>query len=292
MQRVKMLFNVCLALILVCPPGLFAQSDIGVTETGVDQAIQRGYLLVSGQGVPGERFTHKGQRKLMALRAAQVDAYRQLLESVDKVKVHSESEVRDMAGESDVVRTAISGLVQGAQVVKRDYDMQEEIATVYVRLPITGKGGVIEHLLPQLHQTPPPPNSKPYEPPAPPAAAPQPQPAAQPIDGLIIDVTNYKAFRPALVNRILTEKGEILYDPSKIAQDVLVQHGSGDYTTDTGKAKAILSERGSQNPLLVSASDIVRMTDVQVSVESATAIFAANQQANFLEAAKVVFVLQ
>lgn len=291
MQRVKLLFNICLVLILVSPPGLFAQSDIGVTETGVDQAIQRGYLLVSGQGVPGERFTHKGQRKLMALRAAQVDAYRQLLEAVDKVKVSSESEVRDMAGENDVVRTAISGLVQGAQVVKRDYDMQEEIATVYVRLPITGKGGVIENLLPQLHQTPPSPNSKPYVPPAP-EAAPQPQPAAKPIDGLIIDVTDYKAFRPALVNRILTEKGEVLYDPSKIAQDILVQHGSGDYTTDTGKAKAILGERGSQNPLLISASNIVRMTDVQVSAEAATTIFAANQQANFLEAAKVVFVLQ
>jgi hypothetical protein len=34
------------------------------------------------------------------------------------------------------------------------------------------------------------------------------------------------------------------------------------------------------------------MTDVQVSAEAATTIFAANQQANFLEAAKVVFVLQ
>jgi hypothetical protein len=291
MQRVKMLLNVCLALLLVSPPGLFAQSDIGVTETGVDQAIQRGYLLVSGQGVPGERFKHQGQRKLMALRAAQVDAYRQLLESVDKVKVSSESEVKDMAGENDLVRTAISGLVQGAQVIKRDYDVQEEIATVYLRLPITGKGGVIDNLLPQLHQTPPPPNSKPYVPPAP-ETAPQPHPAAKPIDGLIIDVTSYQAFRPALVNRILTEKGEVLYDPSKIAQDILVQHGSGDYTTDTGKAKAILSERGSQNPLLISASDIVRMTDVQVSAEAATTIFAANQQANFLEAAKVVFVLQ
>jgi hypothetical protein len=189
------------------------------------------------------------------------------------------------------VRTAISGLVQGAQVVKRDYDVHEEIATVYVRLPITGKGGVIDNLLPQLLQTPPPPDSKPYTPAAP-ETAPKPQPAAKPIDGLIIDVTQYKAFRPALVNRILTEKGEVLYDPSKIAQDVLVQHGSGDYTTDAGKAKAILSERGSQNPLLISASDIVRMTDVQVSAEAATTIFAANQQANFLEAAKVVFVLQ
>ena len=291
MHRFKMLLNVCIALILVSPPVLFAQSDIGITEVDVDQAIQKGFLLVSGQGVPGERFKHKGQRKLMALRAAQVEAYRQLLEAVDKVKVSSESVVRDMAGESDVVRATISGMVQGAQVIKRDYDVHEEIATVYVRLPIIGSGGVIDNLLPQLHQTPPPPDSKPYAPPAP-EVAPKPQPAVKPIDGLIVDVTKYKAFRPALVNRILTEKGEILYDPSKIAQDILVNHGSGDYTTDTGKAKAILSERGSQNPLLISASNIVRMTDVQINPEAATKIFAANQKGNFLEAAKVVFVLQ
>ncbi len=287
MKRRHLIFGCGLTLLFASTPALFAQSDMGVTRAELDKSIQEGFLLVSGLGVPGERFKHKGQRKLMALRAAQVEAYRQLLEMVDQLKVSSDSEVKDMAGANDTVRATISGMVQGAQVVKRDYDAQEEVATVYLRLPIKGAGGVIDNLFPQLHSTPPPPNTTAYA-----APAPAPAPAAKPIDGLIINATDHSAFRPALVNRILTEKGEILYDPSKIAQDILVQHGSGDYTTDTGKAKAILSERGSKNPLVITAKSILRTTDIQVGTDDATAIFSANQQNNFLEAAKVVFVLK
>ena len=36
-------------------------------------------------------------------------------------------------------------------------------------------------------------------------------------DGLIIDATEQN-FRPALINRVFTPKGELLYDPSKISQ--------------------------------------------------------------------------
>ena len=34
----------------------------------------------------------------------------------------------------------------------------------------------------------------------------------EPYDGMIIDATG-QAFRPALINRIFTFKGEVLYDP-------------------------------------------------------------------------------
>ncbi|MBI5047683.1 MAG: hypothetical protein HZB54_01850 [Deltaproteobacteria bacterium] len=85
---------------------------------------------------------------------------------------------------------------------------------------------------------------------------------------------------------------EILYDPTKIAQNILVERGAGDYTNDVGKAKAILSERGSKNPLVIKASGVVKFTDVQVTGDDAANIFTANQKSNFLEGAKVVFVLK
>ena len=90
----------------------------------------------------------------------------------------------------------------------------------------------------------------------------------------------------------MAQNDEILYDPTKIAQDILVERGAGEYTNDVGKAKAILSERGSKNPLVIKAKGVVKLTDVQVSGDDAATIFTANQKANFLEGAKVVFVLK
>jgi hypothetical protein len=271
--------------------------ELDQIKTG-DDAFKAGYLLVSGLGVGGDR-AHRGQKEVMAIRAAQILAYRELLESIQGITISSETTVANAMAD-DKVRVAVEGVVRGAQTVSKSYDPQKDVATVYVRLPIKGSGSVMEMLLPHLKTVIPPPSepSPSYTPPtdAPPAPGPTPAPdsprAAVPsVDGLIVDVTGH-LFRPALINRILTEHGEVLYDPSKIAQEILVERGSGDYTTDTGKAKAILSERGSRNPMTIRAKGVARRTDVQVSKEDATAIFTANQEKSFLEGAKVVFVLK
>jgi hypothetical protein len=82
-----------------------------------------------------------------------------------------------------------------------------------------------------------------------------------------------------------------LFEPSKIPPDVLAKKGCGEYTNDVGKAKAILAERGAKHPLVVKVAAVQRSTDAQVSDADAAAIFTANQKTNFLEGAKVVFVL-
>jgi hypothetical protein len=293
MQRFTMLVYICACALLTLTSGLFAQAvkePVPELVKTTEEALQAGYFIVSGLGVGGERFQNLGQKEVMALRAAQVLAYRELLETVQGVTISSDTTVVNaMADEK--VQAAVNGLIRGAQTISKHYDPQKDVATVYVRLPIKGSGSVIETLLPQLKAVPPPPQSEPYTPPAPQEPPPAPQSTQQHADGLILDVTAH-TFRPALINRILTEQGEILYDPSKIAQEILVERGSGDYTTDTGKAKAILSQRGSQRPLLVQAKGVMRRTDIQVGKEDAATIFAANQETNFLEGAKVVFVLR
>ncbi|HEB73713.1 MAG TPA: hypothetical protein ENJ03_00635 [Candidatus Desulfofervidus auxilii] len=112
-----------------------------------------------------------------------------------------------------------------------------------------------------------------------------------PHDGLILDVRGYN-FRPALVNRILTDKNEVVFDPSKIVSSVLLERGCGGFTNDENKAKALLQTWGANNPMFIKAKGVVKFTDAQVDADEAAAIFTHNQKTNFLAQAKVVFVLK
>ncbi|MDP2277873.1 MAG: hypothetical protein Q8K51_06595, partial [Nitrospirota bacterium] len=120
---------------------------------------------------------------------------------------------------------------------------------------------------------------------------PKPVPLEESYDGLIIDATEQN-FRPALINRIFTPKGELLYDPSKISQKILVTEGCGEYTNSVDKAKAALDSRGVKNPLVIKAIGTVSPSDIQVSDDDAVKIFSANQKKGFFASAKVAFVLK
>lgn len=112
-----------------------------------------------------------------------------------------------------------------------------------------------------------------------------------PIDGIIVDVRDFD-FKPALVNRILTENNEVLFDPSKVLNQVLIERGCGGYTTDLQKAKALLESWGSKSPMILKGKTVQNVTDAVVSVDDAAAVFAYDQQYNMLAQARVVFVLK
>nr|WP_203544523.1 hypothetical protein [Desulfovibrio sp. JC022] len=114
---------------------------------------------------------------------------------------------------------------------------------------------------------------------------------ATPIDGIIVDVRDFD-FKPALVNRILTEKNEVLFDPSKVLNQVLIERGCGGYTTDLQKARALLESWGSKSPMVLKGKTVQNVTDAVVSVEDAATVFAFDQKYNLLAQARVVFVLK
>lgn len=58
--------------------------------------------------------------RMMACRAAVVDAQRNLLESIQGVRVEGTTVVANMMVESDIIKTTVNGVLQGAQVIKRD----------------------------------------------------------------------------------------------------------------------------------------------------------------------------
>lgn len=271
-----------------------SQESLSITRT-VTQAFTDGYIVMEGQGLPATGSTTVGQRRLTAQRAAEVVAYRNLAQFLDGVAVVGDTTTRDMQIRYDTVRTAVSAFIKGAQVIYKDYNDREGTATVLIKVGMSGPASFSEMMYRRLMGDPA--VAPALATPAPPVAPPVTAPAAlapvpvEPYDGMIIDATG-QTFRPALINRIFTVKGEVLYDPSRVAQKILVEKGCGEYTNSVDKAKSALQGRGVRNPLIVKAAGTAGPTDLQVTDEDATRIFSANQQTHFLAGARIAFVLR
>ncbi len=84
-----------------------------VSEGKAEVNWTRHTLKVTGSGVGPENVKDIGRRKILAKRAAMLDAQRNLLETVKGVRVTSSTRVQDLMLESDTVRSEADGLVKG-----------------------------------------------------------------------------------------------------------------------------------------------------------------------------------
>ena len=74
------------------------------------------------------------QKKLMARRAARVDAMRNLTEIIDGTKIDAGTTVKDFVTQSDVINTKLSGRIQEAQEI--DFKEQADgTAEVTLEIP-------------------------------------------------------------------------------------------------------------------------------------------------------------
>lgn len=248
------------------------------TETIDPQdAFLSGAIVVKGEGSSTEGSFTQAQKRIMALRAAKSVALREASEMLDGVTVFGETTVMNAATSSDVINTAAEGIVRGASVVKEEYDAATGMAVIYLSVPMREAEST---LMPALSGLLP--------------EAPQYQPrlsaSTARYDGVIIDARG-RGLKPALVNRILSRQGEVIYDPSKVSPKVLSISGAAAYTNDVAKAKALLAKRGALNPLVVRADGVSRSTDAELGPIEAGAVFYSNQMMKYLESAMVVFVL-
>ncbi len=245
-------------------------------------------LLFIGEGVGNPKHDAKSQRGIMAIRAAELAAQRAVLEYIKGFVMVGSTMISDGMLQSDVIVSAVQGTVKGVQKVNSEYDKDTERAIVIVKLGMGGPKGFGAALYEKILNDPKVMQSiktdkEPFKA--------EPVKLEIPFDGLIIDATGQN-FRPALINRIFAAKGEVLYDPAKISQKVLVEQGCGEYTNSVDKAKAALATRGVKNPLVIKASGSTSSADLQVTDEDAVTIFSANQKESFMAAAKVAFVLK
>jgi hypothetical protein len=255
-------------------------------------AFSQGALLFYGEAAGNPAHTTPSQREMMAKRAAVVVAQRALAEYLKGFALVSDTLVQDCMAEH-VIRSSVAASVKGAQVVVQDYSRGNDKAIAIIKLSLHGPEGFASLLYERIYNSPELKKSltELNGEPAPVFKHPRVGPMDVEYDGLIIDASEQN-FKPALVNRIFSAGNELLYDPSKVSQKVLVEQGCGEYTNSVDKAKAALDARGIKNPLIVKAVGTVSAADLQVSDEDAVNIFTANRKTGFLAGAKVAFVLK
>ena len=84
--------------------------------------------------------------RLMAIRAAELDAKRKLLERIKGLRITSDTLVRDFVVESDTITARAMGKVIGASVVRTYLHDDEPIAEVTVEVPVEWVISVIKEL--------------------------------------------------------------------------------------------------------------------------------------------------
>ncbi len=95
------------------PPGESVSTPDSNPEPSVNRTIQ-----AKGYGAePNDPYMNSAQKRLMAKRAAKVDALRNLAEEVYGIKITSDSYVKDFVTQSDEIRSRVRACIQGARVV-------------------------------------------------------------------------------------------------------------------------------------------------------------------------------
>src|SRR5690606_31720748 len=112
----RRLTGLCVITIGALLPSFTLAHEQELTLPDGQQAVinwGEGEVKATGQAVPPTNATTQGQKQLLARRGAVLDAQRNLLETLSGVYVAADSTMVNFMA-SDVVRTQVQGVVQGA----------------------------------------------------------------------------------------------------------------------------------------------------------------------------------
>ncbi|MGE0738962.1 hypothetical protein [Sulfurimonas sp.] len=265
---------------------------LGSIAFGADsfkESVLKGYYEAEGYSAPG-------QTRFAAMISAKVDAQRRLVELIKGAKITSQTTIAKGMLQNDIMVSKVNGIIQGAKMTAREFDNSSGTAMVRLKIGYKEllKTGIqdeefkdaffdmaqtteSEYAIPTVIDV----ASKELDE----------YDLTASYDGLIIDATSTN-MEPAYINRIFSS-GKIVYDPTKVPQQVIVERGLASYTVDINKAKAILGTYGVKNPLIVKATSTTKLkSDVNIEQEIASLVVANNNKNGFLESAKIVFILK
>ena len=95
-----------------CPLG-----TIPYVTTEQAHVVTKKRIIASGYGAPPVRSVSKGQKRLLAMRAAKLDALRTLAEQISGVHIWGGATVSDLVLVSDRVHVRLDAFIKGARVL-------------------------------------------------------------------------------------------------------------------------------------------------------------------------------
>ena len=234
----------------------------------------RGYAIGVGFG--------KGPNRMMAERIAQLIAQRNLLEMIKGVNLDSNTTVKDSALESDVIRTQISGRLQGLVPVDKTRFYSD--GSIGVKYKVSLFAMVPEKAY-RAKSGPP----RELEVPGNPAPGSTLNPGTA-YTGLIIDARG-TGVRPAMSPKVYDPRGREVYGSAYVSREFATSQGMMGYVKSIQAAKA--TDRVKGNPAIIKALEAkgANKADLVISQADADALRALYKQQSFLKQSRVMVVL-
>ncbi|EPR44061.1 putative Lipoprotein LPP20 [Desulfovibrio sp. X2] len=279
---------------------------------------QAGMITATGTGAPPPYVSSPAQGRAMAVRAAEIVARRNLLETVRGVRVDADEAVGEAMAHNRTVRSRLDGELQNSRILETN-DLPD--GSVQVRVGMSMRGRFADAVLPRSVMTgavsvpaalpaQTPPAAFPVAQ-APAASAPQatgqgpaqssaagqaaeeqaaPKSAAA-WTGLVVDATGVDA-DPAMVVRIVDEEGRPVYGPSGVDRRVVAEQGMAAYAKNMDEA--MHNPRVAGNPLYVKAvrADGPHGTTLVLTDADATTLRDAAARRDILGKCRVIVVLK
>jgi len=99
-----------------CPIG-----TVPYVETEKGQNIINKTIVASGYGAPPSRLLSDQQKRLLALRAAKLDAIRTLAERISGIHIWGGATMSDLAIKSDRIHVQLDTFIRGARMIAMNY---------------------------------------------------------------------------------------------------------------------------------------------------------------------------
>lgn len=251
---------------------------------------EKGVVRATGLAAGNAKTKNKGLQRAQAKRAARMDAERNLAEAVEGVQVDSESTMKDLMLESDIVRTRVSATIKGMSEINSKY-YEDGTCEITLEMPMFGaKNSVAKATF------------APYEN-EPKVPFPQPTNTSIKIDvntsvggavggkytGLVVDCSGM-GLESVMSPVIKNDNNQPIYGYKNLDIDKVIEYGMASYAESANDSTS--RARAGNNPLVVKAVNVdgIIKGNPVVSVADSDKILIANQSDEFLDDCKVVFV--
>jgi len=252
---------------------------------------EKGVVRATGLAAGNAKTKNKGLQRAQAKRAARMDAERNLAEAVEGVQVDSESTMKDLMLESDIVRTRVSATIKGMSEVGNPKYFEDGTCEITLEMPIFGaKNSVAKATFAPYENEP---------------KVPFPQPANTSIKidvntsvggvvggkytGLVVDCSGM-GLESVMSPVIKNDNNQPIYGYKNLDIDKVIEYGMASYAESANDSTS--RARAGNNPLVVKAVNVdgIIKGNPVVSVADSDKILIANQSDEFLDDCKVVFV--